>query len=385
MPGRGMSGWSDIEGELDFGVAASSFPTSFKSTGCRTGGMEQRQRMLGSVEGGGKVRSGKIAQMEEDLCGLDCWRLRCDRRFGRFLAGLVQRWGCGDGGGLQIFSSRRREVLLGREPMIPFRIAGEAAPEDPALHPGQFEFLIADGVVGGERRSGERNAIILPSEIAKSEQSIGSKLVERPATASLQFEETGAEIAVAGDKGSFGEIELGIVGGLEMGMAEVRDLPAGREMRVSGVPLERGKDGRAGGEAEFGGSHPGKRAAIQELAFDHAEQEAAIVLAVEKGIVHVERNVAGGEVEGNGLIVPIDTTLAEFEAIDGQREEGLDHVLAAKSAGLALRKVGGAVGIKGDGRTLRPGLRIGFGGGVLVVVDVGARLSVGVGGGLLVV
>ena len=65
---------------------------------------------------------------------------------------------------------------------------------------------------------------------------------------SLKFEDTGAKIAAAGDGCGFGEVELGIVGSLEMRTAEVCNLTAGRDMRVAGVPLERRNDSRVGSD-----------------------------------------------------------------------------------------------------------------------------------------
>jgi len=119
-------------------------------------------------------------------------------------------------------------------------------------------------------------------------------------------------------------------------------------MRVAGIPSERSNGGRVGCEAEFSRGHPGEGAAILQLGFYLAEQESPIVLLMEKGIVHVERNVAGGEIERKSLVVPKHPATSQFEAIDGKREELLDNILACKSAGPAPRKIGGAVGIKSD-------------------------------------
>ena len=69
---------------------------------------------------------------------------------------------------------------------------------------------------------------------------------------------------------------------------------------------------------------------------------------MEKGIIHLERNVAGGEIERDDLVVPKDATMAKFEAIDGKGEELLDSSRAPIALTFALRKIGGAVGIESD-------------------------------------
>src|ERR1700683_3371004 len=119
-------------------------------------------------------------------------------------------------------------------------------------------------------------------------------------------------------------------------------------MRVAGSPFKRGNGGRTGCEAELGGRPPGEGAANPPVGIGPAEQKPSIVLGVEKGIVHGERNVARSEIERNGLVVPEELAALHFEAIDGKSEELLDSVRAGKGAGLALRKVGGAVGIESN-------------------------------------
>ena len=188
--------------------------------------------------------------------------------------------------------------------------------------------------------------IVLPGDIAEVEQAAGGELVERPVAVSLEFSYAAAQIAAAGDRSGFGEVELGVVGGLEMGMAEVGDLAAGGEMRMAGIPLKRGKDGGVGSETEFRGSHPGKGAAIEEFGIDQAELELAVIPAPEEGIVHLKGSVASSEVKWDGLVVPEDLAVAKFEMIDGKSEELLDGGLAFDGVDSSRREIGGAIGIE---------------------------------------
>ncbi len=74
----------------------------------------------------------------------------------------------------------------------------------------------------------------------------------------------------------------------------------------------------------------------------------SIVAAVKKVIVHPERRVASGEIHGDGLIVPEDLAVAEFEAIDGECKKPLDGGLAASNSSLRQGKISGAVGIESN-------------------------------------
>src|ERR1700680_1355811 len=155
---------------------------------------------------------------------LNCWWLLP----GRFDAGLFQRRSGGNYCGLKVLSRSRGQVLPGREPLIEFGVAGDAAVENPGLQFGEFELLVGDGVVGVERDSGERDLSVLPSEIAHGEQTVAgelaAELVERPVAVSLEFEHASAQIAAACDGSGFGEVDLGLVGTLNTRTAEVRDL-----------------------------------------------------------------------------------------------------------------------------------------------------------------
>ncbi len=59
----------------------------------------------------------------------------------------------------------------------------------------------------------------------------------------------------------------------------------------------------------------------------------------------MEPGVASGEIERDGLVVPNEVSVAEFEAIDGQREELLDCSRAG-DGGRSFGKICGAIGIK---------------------------------------
>jgi hypothetical protein len=87
--------------------------------------------------------------------------------------------------------------------------------------------LVRDGVSRLDRRAGERNLIVLPGQIGNSEHAVGGELIERPLAVPLEFERPGTKLAAAGDGCNFREIELGIIGALEMGPAEICDLSAG--------------------------------------------------------------------------------------------------------------------------------------------------------------
>ena len=73
-----------------------------------------------------------------------------------------------------------------------------------------------------------------------------------------------------------------------------------------------------------------------------------VVSVTKKGIVHLERSIASGEIDGNGLIVPEYLAVAEFEAIDGKGKKSFDDRVTGNAAGSSLRKIGCAVGIKSD-------------------------------------
>src|ERR1022692_3141790 len=119
-------------------------------------------------------------------------------------------------------------------------------------------------------------------------------------------------------------------------------------MRVAGVPLERGNSRGIGSEAEFHGAHPCEGAAVQQLGVDQAEEKASVVAAPKEGIIHLERCIASGEIDGDGLVVPEDLAVAEFEAINGKSKKLLDGSFASCNSGLAPWKISSASGIKSD-------------------------------------
>src|ERR1700693_4991847 len=143
---------------------------------------------------------------------LNCWWLG----LGCSAAGLFLRRSRGNDGGLKILSRGRRQMLPGRQPLIEFGLASDAAAEDLALQFGEFEFPVGDRVVGTERSFRKRDLTVLPGEITDCEQTVADELVERPVTMSLEFEYTGAQVAEAGDGGGFIEVELAFVGALHV-------------------------------------------------------------------------------------------------------------------------------------------------------------------------
>src|SRR5271168_4552854 len=74
----------------------------------------------------------------------------------------------------------------------------------------------------------------------------------------------------------------------------------------------------------------------------------SVVSAAQKGIIHLESGIACGEIDGKGLIVPQDLTVAEFETIDGKSKKLLDGGPASTHARLSLRKISCAVWIERD-------------------------------------
>jgi hypothetical protein len=69
---------------------------------------------------------------------------------------------------------------------------------------------------------------------------------------------------------------------------------------------------------------------------------------MKKGIVHLERTIASGEINGDGLIVPEDLAMADFEAIDGKSKKSLDGSLAGNDPGLSLGIISRAIRIESD-------------------------------------
>jgi hypothetical protein len=69
---------------------------------------------------------------------------------------------------------------------------------------------------------------------------------------------------------------------------------------------------------------------------------------MKKGIVHLERTIASGEIHGDGLIVPEDLPVAEFEAIDGKSKQLLDGSFAGNDRDLSLGRIRRAIRIESD-------------------------------------
>src|SRR5882757_8858501 len=139
-------------------------------------------------------------------------------------------------------------MLRGREPLIQFSSPDEASTENLALQFRKLELLIGNRVASAERGFGESDLIVLPGEIAQGEQAVAGELVQCPVATPLEFEHAGFHTAAAGNGCDFRQVELGIVLSLEMGMAEVCNLPAGGEVGVAGVPFERRNHGRVGSQ-----------------------------------------------------------------------------------------------------------------------------------------
>src|ERR1022692_3992421 len=134
---------------------------------------------------------------------------------------------------------------------------------------------------------------------------------------------------------------------MEFAPRDQRHFYGGGKIGVAGIPFERSDVGRVGTEAKIRRTHPGEGAVVQQLGIDQAEQEASVVARVEIGIIHLEPGIAGGEIKRDGLVVPKEATVAEFEAIDGKREELFDRSLAGDGS-RSPRKICGAVGIESE-------------------------------------
>ena len=129
VPGDVVLGRSEIESELDFRIPRSSLPASFERAGGGCGGMEAREWVSGSIERFGQIFGREVAQTKKNDRALDCWWLW----LGRFDGRLVRGWSRGNDGGLKVFSGGGRQVLPGREPLIEFGVARDAAAENPGL------------------------------------------------------------------------------------------------------------------------------------------------------------------------------------------------------------------------------------------------------------
>src|SRR5580704_6508405 len=145
--------------------------------------MEIRKRVSGDVEGAGKIFGGDVMQAQKDECALNGVRLG----LGSLLARFVGWCGGRNNSRLKGFSRRGRKVLFRCEPLIQFGFTGESSSENLTLQFRQFKLLVGDRVAGGESRFGEGNLIVLPVEIAKSKQSVGGELVERPLAFSFEI------------------------------------------------------------------------------------------------------------------------------------------------------------------------------------------------------
>ncbi len=219
--GDRVLGRSEIEGELDFRVAWSSLPASFERAGGGCGGMVARKRVSGCIEGFGQILRREIVQTKKNDRVLNCWWF--------WLGGLDGGSGRsrGNNGGLKIFSSRCRQMLPRRQPLIEFGVTRDGTAENSGLQFREFELLAGDRVVGVQSGFRERDLIVLPAEIAESKQTVAGEPIQGPLAVSLEFKQTGAQLAAAGDGRDFSEVELGLVRALKMRTAEVRDLAAG--------------------------------------------------------------------------------------------------------------------------------------------------------------
>jgi hypothetical protein len=66
---------------------------------------------------------------------------------------------------------------------------------------------------------------------------------------------------------------------------------------------------------------------------------------VEIGVIHLEPGIASINIERDSLVVPDDAAVAEFEAIDGEREELLNPRLSRTRA-RAAGEISAAIGIE---------------------------------------
>src|SRR5258708_29741088 len=117
-------------------------------------------------------------------------------------------------------------------------------------------------------------------------------------------------------------------------------------MRVAGVPFDGRNRSGVGLQTEFDRRHPRERAGVHELGVNKAEKKPAIVAAVKKRVIHLERSVADRKIKRDSLVVPEKLAAAKFETVDGKRKKLFDWSLAANGAGFSWRKVGGAVRIE---------------------------------------
>src|SRR5579863_2589755 len=237
-------------------------------------------------------------------------------------------------------------MLRRRTPLVEFGIAVESAAENPSLEFGERDPLVGDRVIGTDRGFGESDLLLLPSEIPNGQETVGCELIEQPVAVPFEFKDAAAKLAAARNGCYFAEIDLGIIGTLEVRAAEVGNLPVGKKMGVLRIPFERSDHRRVRRQRKIHGGHPGKWAAVQELGIDPAEQQAAIVAAVQVGVVHAKRSITGSEINRNVLIIPEKLAVAKFEMVDGQSKELLNRRLAADGDSFSLREVGSAVGVE---------------------------------------
>src|SRR5271163_2644564 len=93
--------------------------------------MEERERGSGRSGRGNEIFHREVAQTKKDRGGLGCrWLLWGRLSVRNFLSGFIRGRGGRNDGGLEGFSGSRCQVLGGREPLIEFSIAGNAAAED---------------------------------------------------------------------------------------------------------------------------------------------------------------------------------------------------------------------------------------------------------------
>src|ERR1700722_12438167 len=138
---------TDVEGELKFGVAASSLPGRLNGSGSESGRMHSRQRVARSVRRGRSIGGRDGAQTKDRNCALDTFlgfRVR---------SGFVGGPGGGNCGSLKALPGGRRKVLLRSQPLIDLDIAADASSENFALELGNFQLLIGDRVTGVKKGS----------------------------------------------------------------------------------------------------------------------------------------------------------------------------------------------------------------------------------------
>src|SRR5437660_9381204 len=195
------------------------------------------------------------------------------------------------------------------------------------LQAGEFKVRGACVVLRAQAGIPQINALVAPVKIPDHDLARGGKVTGGIPAFPSQLKGPASEFLAARHRGKFGQVNAGVVGSLQFGLAEIINAPRRLDVGASRRPLQRAHLEMVLSELELCLQLGRKGADLAELGFHFPDAHNAFKAAMQERIAQSCAEVFRRKLQGEPLLLPQQLAAKYLEASNCQRKKLIDRRL----------------------------------------------------------